>query len=172
MIILGDFSTETPKSRVDIPAMKRDASPILAGEEGVMNHHPVIDCNQKPFVPLHLRVAAHRKCGPLLWDPGSTRLLLVEGQGNCQRLTGQKVWQRLRDKPVLNANVLDYLLANTNCIPESWKGLYIHFWGTLYRGGRCRFVRYLYWNRFGWRSLYNSLAYDWTDDLPAAVQAI
>ena len=58
---------------------------------------------------------------------------------------------------VLNANVLDYLLARPGLIPEEWKGKRTYFFGTIYcrpDGEPC--VRYLYdlndewWTGFVW----------------------
>jgi hypothetical protein len=66
---------------------------------------------------------------------------------------GNKLRKELASKLVLNANVLDYLLAHTELIPEEWKGKYVFFWGTiyLYSGGRL-YVRCLYWrgDRWNW----------------------
>ena len=60
------------------------------------------------------------------------------------------------NKLILNGNVLDWLLANQDYIPEDWKGKYVHFLGTIYCRLGYRFseayqsedalyVRSLYW---------------------------
>ena len=56
------------------------------------------------------------------------------------------------EKKCLNANVLDYLLAHTELIPESWKDKYIVFRGTTYLDGSDNFyVRCLRWrDGIGW----------------------
>jgi hypothetical protein len=80
--------------------------------------------------------------------------------------------------PVMNANVLDYLLANPDLIPEEWKKdekgntRYIFFWGTVYRrsnGNLC--VRCLYWDDSGWYWSLRWLVIDFFGFYPAAVPA-
>lgn len=73
---------------------------------------------------------------------------------------------------MLNANVLEYLLAHPDLIPEEWKGKAVFFWGTIYRdsdGGL--YVRYLYWSGVRWSWVCNWLARDWIGHDPAAVLA-
>ena len=70
----------------------------------------------------------------------------------------------------MNANILDYLLAHPELIPEEWKGKYIFFWGTIYRlsdGRLC--VRYLIWNGSEWDWSYDWLDDDFNSDSPAAL---
>lgn len=81
------------------------------------------------------------------------------------------LWSRpnLADKPVLNANVLDYLLARQELIPAEWKGKAVFFWGAIYRypdGNLC--VRRLYW--FGDKRDRYCYWFDcgWCSDFPAA----
>ena len=99
-------------------------------------------------------------------------LYLVDEQKNgC--IIGNELRKKLRDKPVLNANVLDHLLAHPETIPEEWKGEYIFFWGTISRssgGSLC--VRYLYWRGVRWDSDYYGLDYGWSGDSPAALRAM
>ena len=67
-------------------------------------------------------------------------------------MVGNNLRQELDDQPTLNANVLDYLLAHPELIPEEWKGKAVFFWGTIYRrsdGGL--YVRCLYWGGSKWR---------------------
>ena len=74
--------------------------------------------------------------------------------------------------PVLNANVLDYLLAHRELIPEEWKGNAIFFWGPIYRlsgGDLC--VRCLYWDDDAWHWGYCWLDDGWGGYYPAAVCA-
>ncbi|HEY4477351.1 MAG TPA: hypothetical protein VJB56_01875 [Candidatus Paceibacterota bacterium] len=73
---------------------------------------------------------------------------------------------------MLNANVLDYLLAHPDFIPEWWKGKAVFFWGTIYRnsyGNLC--VRYLcfYGDRWDWN--YDWLGIDWNVSYPADLLA-
>jgi hypothetical protein len=78
--------------------------------------------------------------------------------------------KELNGKLILNANVLDYLLAHPELIPEEWKGKYIFFWGTIYRdSGGDLSVRYLYWSGSEWNWDYNWLDDDFNSDNPAAL---
>ena len=76
-------------------------------------------------------------------------------QKGGEHIEFNKLHEELVEKPLLNANVLDYLLFNPVLIPEEWKRddqgntLCICFWGTIYRhdSGRFLCVRFLYWDR-------------------------
>ena len=65
--------------------------------------------------------------------------------------TIDKILKKIREEkvPVLNATVLDYLLAHQDQIPENWKSTkshsprQIYFWGTLFTDGRTSFVQYI-----------------------------
>lgn len=54
--------------------------------------------------------------------------------------TGQQILDGIDRKQVLNANVLDYLLANPDFIPKEWESHgTVQFIGTIYRSGLGRF---------------------------------
>ena len=87
-------------------------------------------------------------------------------------IKGEQLQTELANEPVLNANVLDYLLAHPTLIPDEWKDKYIFFWGTVYRhslGGLC--VRYLCFSDGEWRSHSYRLGSVWYGPDPAAVRA-
>lgn len=124
----------------------------------------IIDCNASPYVPSGMRVLKHLKHGQLEWDPAKVRLYRDGAQERYEAIKGRKLRKKLRTVGggrLLNANVLDYLLANPYLIPESWKVYWVFFWGTVYScvdTGR-RSVRYLAWRSgSGW--YWNSL---WLD---------
>ena len=49
-------------------------------------------------------------------------------------------------------NVLDYLLKNSQLIPEEWKGKAVFFWGTIFRDSDgSLYVRYLHWSGASWQ---------------------
>jgi len=86
--------------------------------------------------------------------------------------SGNKLRKELAKKRVVNANVLDYLLANPHLIPEEWKGKAVFFWGTIYRDrGDYLCVHCLLWGGVGWRWRSRWLGRDWHGDDPAAVPA-
>ena len=114
----------------------------------------VIDLDAEPFVPDGWKVEEHQKGGQFKWDASKVALYLSKKQQGGSFIEGNKLREGLKRKRVYNANLLDYLLANPDLIPEGWKGKAVFFWGTIYRnsdGYLC--VRYLYWNDDRW---------DWT----------
>ncbi|MBI5465973.1 MAG: hypothetical protein HY974_01640 [Candidatus Kerfeldbacteria bacterium] len=146
---------------------------VLTGLSEIVVVKHVIDCDTQPFVPEGLSVEQHAQGGQLEWKPDMVGLYLSEKQKNGGFIGGNKLRKELGSRHVLNANVLDYLLANPHLIPEEWKGKYIFFWGTIYRGsGGDLYVRYLYWggDRWDWDYCY-WLDGDWDDNNPAAVLA-
>lgn len=145
---------------------------FLAGHCEVIVKEHIINCDADPFVPNGWKVEEHRKGGRFKWDASQVALYLSKGQRDGKVIEGNKLRKELADKPVYNATVLDYLLANPDLIPEEWKGKYVFFWGTIYRGsGGDLCVRYLYWygGRWGWGDGW--LGSGWDDFSPAAVPA-
>lgn len=114
----------------------------------------IIDCDAEPFIPEDSTLVAHTKVGQIEWDPTKVILYLDKAHQNRRSIEGEK----LLTKPlpstatrVLNANVLDCLLANPYLIPEEWKEKQIGFPGTEYSdtvGGR--YVRCLGWDGRDW----------------------
>lgn len=131
----------------------------------------IINTDKKPFCPNGWEVVEHRKAGKLEWNPEKVRLH-SEPEQEKGYLNGNTLRERLKDKPVLNANVLDYLLKHTELIPEDWKDKYVYFWGTIYRdsGGHLS-VRCLGWSGDRWGWSFNWLGHDWYGGHPAAVSA-
>ncbi|MEK9152683.1 MAG: hypothetical protein AAB692_04930 [Patescibacteria group bacterium] len=135
-----------------------------------------VDLDADPFCPGGLfatgKGTEHRRGGKLILTPGKIKLYLAEGQKNGGWLKGHQLRKELADKPVLNANVLDYLLAHQELIPDECRGKYIPFWGTIYRdadGDLC--VRYLRWGGDRWVSDCYWLGRDFSGGNPAAVLA-
>jgi hypothetical protein len=124
---------------------------VLAGTAEIVAIKHIIDCDAKPFVPDGWKVEEHIKGGQFKWDPSSIKLYLDESQENGKSIVGNKLRELLSGKPVFNANVLDYLYAHPELIPEDWKGKAIMFWGTIYRSSDgYLYVRYLCWGGGRW----------------------
>jgi hypothetical protein len=140
--------------------------------KGGKSAKPVIDCDCDPLIPGGgWAVEEHVKGGQLEFDPSQIELYLDESQKNGKSVVGNKLRELLAGKPTLNANVLDYLLANPELIPEEWKDKFIFFWGTIYRisdGSLC--VRCLYWNDDRWDWSYVWLGNVFDDNYPAALR--
>jgi len=138
----------------------------------------IIDCDVDPFVPKGWQVVEHQKGGKLVWDPDKIQLYLSPEQKDGKWIEGNALRKELANKPVLNANVLDYLLAHPHLIPEEWKKdkngyiRFIFFWGTIYRNsGGYLGVRYLCFNDGEWRWHCGWLDDDWNGHDPAALLA-
>lgn len=135
----------------------------LGHAEIVITEH-VIDCDAEPLIPDRWYVEEHQKGGAFKWSAEGVTLYLDKRQKNGKWIDGNELRQALAMKPVLNANVLDYLLAHPHLIPEEWKDKAVFFWGTIYREWNGDpYVRYLDWygDRWGWSA--RLLDGDWSD---------
>lgn len=152
---------------------------ILADVRRVLHKHAtitvvehIIDCDANPFVPNGWKVEEHQKSGHFKLDISLVQFFRTEGQQNGNVMEGNNLRKELASKPVLNANVLDYLLANPHLIPEYWKGKAVFFWGTIYRRSDGRlYVRCLHWDGDRWRWSNYWLGRAWGDSAPAALRA-
>lgn len=110
-------------------------------------------------------VHEHKKIGPFLWD--ASRVVLW--QAEFQQIPGPKphtgartLFHKTRNRPVLNASVLDYLLENQSLIPKEWEDKAIVFWGTIYEvQGRSFEVRVLYSQEGVWKNTYFEIGAGW-----------
>ncbi|MCX6795301.1 MAG: hypothetical protein NT165_01020 [Candidatus Falkowbacteria bacterium] len=142
---------------------------ILNGRAEIKYPEHLIDCDSAPFVPEGFTLVSHKKGGMWKWNP-SVPFYLSKKQKKGGYSVGTDLQKELEGQPVLNANVLDYLLAHPELIPESWKGKAIFFWGTIYRdssGSLC--VRYLRWSGSEWGWIYYYLGLDFYGNDPAAL---
>jgi len=147
--------------------------PIIRGQAEVNIKKYVIDCDADPFLPSGWKgVEEHKKGGQLEWDPTKISLYLSKEQQNGELIGGHKLHEKLAKKPALNACVLDFLLANPELIPESWKDKYVYFWGTIYcSSGGGLYVRCLCWGDGRWDWDYRWLDRAWGGGIPAALLA-
>jgi hypothetical protein len=144
---------------------------FLKGHAEIVMRKHVINCDADPFVPENWKVEEHLKGGQFEWSPEKVALYLSEAQ-KTGSVVGNDLRKELAGKPVMNACILDFLLAHPHLIPEEWKGKAIFFWGTVYRGSDGRlYVRYLNWNGAAWRWYYYWLGISWADDDPAVLSA-
>jgi len=149
-----------------------DIKLVLLGRASVQVIEHLIDCDDDPFTPSGFTVESHQKGGQLVFDPAKVLLHLSKKQQNGGYLIGNDLRKELRRRPVLNANVLDYLLKNSHLIPEEWKGKYVFFWGTVYRLSHAHlYVRYLYFREGRWSWDDHWLGRRWRGSYPAALRA-
>ena len=97
----------------------------------------IIDCDVLPTPPHNeTTICKHVTHGRLVWDKDRQKeaLYICKGQYGQDSMPAMDILTELRDKPVLNANVLEYLLNNQDAIPNEWRNenLFYMFWGTLY----------------------------------------
>jgi len=167
-VLLGN-ATIIDRQRFDhIKALAEAMIPQLKTEH-------LIDLDADPFLPNGWKgVENHQKGDQLTWNKDAQKdaLYLSERQKQSPWLKGHELRKELGKKPVLSANVLDYLLAHPELIPEEWKGKYVFFWGTIYRdSGDDLCVRCLCWDGGGWRWGLSWLGSDWSGYSPAALRA-
>lgn len=130
-----------------------------------------------PFIPDGWEIRPEdqitsRFTGELTFTPDAVRLYLDAAQQGSGVVKGTELVKSLEGQPVLQANVLDYYIANPELIPVSWKGKDVFFWGTIYRdsnGDLC--VRYLCGDDSVCHWSYDWLGRDCCSMDPAAVPA-
>jgi hypothetical protein len=139
-----------------------------------------VNADATPRPPSGWTIESHR-------GMGETRLELRDGcllANSCEvtrfvserqktgSIRGYDLATELVGRPVLNATVLDCLIAHQDLIPEDWKTGATYFWGTIFRdsGGRDH-VRCLYWRDDRWDSFDYWLDNHWLSREAAAVLA-
>jgi len=142
---------------------------VIKGQAEIKMIEHLIDCDAAPFIPSGWSVDEHKKRGLLKFN--QAKIILHQSRKQKKgSIGGHELRKELEKLPTMNANVLDYLLAHPELIPESWKGKAIFFWGTIYRdsdGSLC--VRYLYWYGSEWIWGCFWLDGDFNSDSPAAL---
>ncbi len=131
----------------------------------------VINLAVAPFCPERCYVEAHQKGSPSFeWEQAKIALYFDEAQKNGN-VNGYHLRSKLQYKPVFNANMLDYVLAHPELIPDDWKGKEVCFWGTLYFFNSRYHVRYLFWYFGGWSWAFRRLSDHCSEFGPALISA-
>jgi hypothetical protein len=130
--------------------------------EGRWYENYLVDLDADPFISKDLKVESHTKGGKIPFNPNMVDLYLSDEQkkGSIQ---GNDLCKKIETKNPYNANMLDFYLAHRELIPESWKGQYVFFFGTVYRlanGDLC--VRCLFWFNSLWHWYYRRLIDRWS----------
>jgi hypothetical protein len=159
-----EFAPESESSDESTPTARRSLLAHTALPK--LNH--LIDTDGAPFVPHAWSIDSHRSAGQLLWSDTAAALWIAPGQ-DARPIKGSHLRMRLADQPVLNATVLDHLFEFPELIPISWEGLYVFFWGTIYRRHSGLAVRGLYLKDGILNVGSRLLARRWSTFHPAAV---
>jgi len=147
---LAAFTPEEVSALRNFPHWSRIRD-VIRGKAEISYPQRLIDCDADPFVPDGWAVESHAKGGQLMFDRAKIRLYLSKAQEKGKPVEGNKLRKELADQPVLNANVLEYLLVHPELIPDEWKGKCVFFWGTIYRYSNGHlYVRYLDWDDVRW----------------------
>jgi len=130
----------------------------------------LVDLDADPFVPRNWRVGKHERGGRIEYVAGKISLYLAKEQRNRKAIVGYKLREKLKGKPVYNANLLDELLKNPHLIPKEFERQRVFFWGTEYCGSIAGvYIRYLYRNGDVWNWNYFEIGSFWNHNRPAAV---
>jgi hypothetical protein len=129
---------------------------VLRGKASIVGVSHLIDCDTAPFLPSNYcsAVKSHKKDGLFQFNADKISLDYLREESG---LTLKQIIQAEVLNKFINANVLDYLLAHQELIPESWKKYDILFLGTIYISDVSgdELVRCLRWH---------SIAKTWTSD--------
>ena len=130
----------------------------------------IINLAKTPFCPDGFKIEEHIKGEKNFeWNASKVELFLSEKQKESY-IKGIELRKEIKNP--FNANLLDYLLAHPELIPEEWKGEVVFFWGTIYRvDDGFLYVRDLCWDGDGWSWGCYWLADVWGGASPAAVPA-
>ena len=165
----GSWTNEEIKILCERKGFLTQVHEALLGRAEFKQVKYLVDLDAKPYIPDGWKVEEHQKGGQFKYDATKVELYLADEQkkGSIQ---GNKLRQKLESKNPFNANLLDFLLAHPELIPDSWKGKFIFFWGTIYRCADGNlYVRYLHWSGDGWFWHFYWLEDDWYSAYPAAV---
>ena len=163
----GEWTPGLAKKLTDGDTMAQVRDVLLGRAEIRMFEH-LIDCSAAPYVPLNkMDIDSHKRSGELRWDPKNFRLYRSKKQKKDGSITGYELQNELKDKPVLNANVLDYLLAHKELIPRDWVGRSVFFWGTIYLMGGTPVVRCIQQIAGVWDQSFRWLSRDFSAADPA-----
>lgn len=123
-----------------------------------------IDTDETPTLPYESwSIVENKTFGKIAWKPEDYELYLVDEQ-KTGYISGHSLREKLKDEPVMNLAMAQYLTEHPKLYPKSWKGQHIYFWGTLVQNSDdSLYVPYLiesdgkvvlYWNwlDYCWRS--------------------
>jgi hypothetical protein len=148
--------------------------------QSIKENNCVIDTDAEPHIPKGFKIHSHKKIGKISFDPSRVNFHVSEKQKKGDSIEGYELYEELKNRPTINACVLDFLLKNQDMIPEKWKERdengcieFILFLGTVYSGRGNLCVRYLSWNEVknSWDTGICWLIIDYPIGFPVAIFA-
>jgi len=120
-----------------------------------------IDCNSPAYLPdPSWKVLDDSQAGTFIFNQATVRLITLTSPRSQEK--GEIFGEKMKLSPC-HANVLDYLLAHQELIPESWRDKIIIFTGTVYGdpAGNRLFRTMIYWNgSWDWSRCYFEELYE------------
>ena len=162
---LAGFTTDEVTKLRNFSQLK-DLRCVINGHAKIVTVKHVIDMDVTPCIPNGLRIdpkdqPQKQVRGQVEWSPEKFQPYLSKDQTTGKKwIGGHDLRKELEGQLPYNANLLDYLLAHPELIPEELKGKATCFWGTIYRDSLdylC--VRYLYFYDESWISYCYYLDY-------------
>lgn len=117
----------------------------------------VVPNDEQPKLHGFDAVVSNRAMGKFSLIPEKLSLFIADRQ-RIGGLVGRVLLSILPEKIVLfNSAFLDWLLENPMYIPESFKGKFTFFAGTVFMKNGVEVIRYMYFGLNGWASSYHWL---------------
>ena len=145
-----------------------------------------VDLAAEPRLPFPTALIASHESGGIVSIESRTdslyvdakKVVLFRSERQSEGVKGRELYDELTGKPVLNANVLHFLIQNPEFIPNTveWKKqgegdeIMIYFWGTIFghpNGDHC--VAHMEWNGASWKWSCSSIQNWWLANQPAAL---
>lgn len=183
--LMTELAKRTPWGEITLQPLIDDIAQVAPefvrflqnGGRVMVGQGPILNFDTAPFIPDGWEIRESdqiRSRVKGMWEMLISKigLHLDAGQKGGKVIRGHDLKKALEGQPVFPAQVLDFLLAHPELIPESWKGKAIFFWGTIYCGADgflC--VRFLGWDGGRWRWNFRWLDNVWHDRNPCAVSA-
>lgn len=155
---VGYTPDDITKMRSDTERLKQFKD-VLKGQSEITKVKHIIDLDADPYLSdgdndeTGWEVEIHTQGGQFEWDLSRIKLFTSLGSvpGKSKYVNSYNLYKKVKEKPVFNLNMLDYLLECQKLIPDAWKGKAIFFWGTILRGkGDIHAVYYMTWTGERW----------------------
>ncbi len=146
------------KGKIDLDQAFRGLTSILQGDDQPAQTELIP--NLPPKTPNGYTVLEHHRDDPFTWDPTQIELVHVPSGTDRRRL--KEVVEEFSTTRGVDAAVMDYLISNTELIPEAWKfdtfgnTRKIIFPGTLFEcPSGFKNMMYIYWEGPRWWNTHN-----------------